>query len=393
MPRRPSDGRWRGSSRNARALLDDCGVSTIHSSAPIDAAERSPASSPRFSLSSSSTRSNESGESIPRIDTVVPRSDGRCWYAPGTAAALVLAADREHPANSRAASTSPACGSFPGRCAFRSNRATSGCGLAHRCGSAHRYADRRRKSRDLAPTLTVFANGQHREVTMSAAAERFEYVIDSVDRTFSYEVSAGSARSSRYTVTMVRPARVDRIDLHYVYPSFAGLAPRDEQDGGDIYAPAGTRVRLRVHADKPIAQGELALSKSTQLVAATTRRSDVRGGPGACQGRFVPHPVDRRRRPGVARRGGVLHTGDGRSTARRAHSAAVGRPADHAARRGRRSRREPTMTTASRGSSWCMPSRAEPNMSSPSNASAAPTFKRSARGFCRPRIFTSSLAT
>ena len=117
----------------------------------------------------------------------------------------------------------------------------------------------------LAPTLTVFANGQHRAVQMTGASDAFEYVIESVDRTFSYDVSAGSARSARYTVTMLRPPRVSRIDLRYVYPSFAGLPPRDETDGGDIYAPAGTRVHLRVHASKPIARGQLALGKSVPM--------------------------------------------------------------------------------------------------------------------------------
>ncbi len=128
--------------------------------------------------------------------------------------------------------------------------------------SVHRGAGR---VMQLAPTLTVFANGQHREVPMASAANAFEYVIESVDRTFAYDVSVGSARSSRYTVTILRPPRVSRIDLHYIYPSFAGLPPRDEKDGGDIYAPAGTRVHLRVHADKPVAHGELALGKSPRV--------------------------------------------------------------------------------------------------------------------------------
>ena len=117
----------------------------------------------------------------------------------------------------------------------------------------------------MSPMLNVFADGQSRAVAMTTTADGFEHVIASVDRTFSYEVSAGSARSARYTVTMVRPPRVERIDLHYVYPSFAGLAPRDEQDGGDIYAPVGTRVQLRIHADKPIAHGELALGRSPRV--------------------------------------------------------------------------------------------------------------------------------
>ena len=60
-------------------------------------------------------------------------------------------------------------------------------------------------------------------------------------------------------MTALSAPHVTRIDLGYVYPSFAGLAPREEQDGGDIYAPAGTRVRLRVHADKPLVAGQLTL--------------------------------------------------------------------------------------------------------------------------------------
>ena len=66
--------------------------------------------------------------------------------------------------------------------------------------------------------------------------------------------------SADYSVTALSAPRVTRIDLGYAYPSFVGLAPREEQDGGDIYAPAGTRVRLRVHADKPLVAGQLTLS-------------------------------------------------------------------------------------------------------------------------------------
>jgi hypothetical protein len=112
------------------------------------------------------------------------------------------------------------------------------------------------------PELTVSTNGEHRTVAMALMDDAFEFTIGSVDRTFSYVVRAGSAQSSRYTVTALTAPRVERIDLHYVYPSFAGLAPRDEQDGGDIYAPAGTRVHLRIQTDKPVARGELALGRS-----------------------------------------------------------------------------------------------------------------------------------
>ena len=45
-------------------------------------------------------------------------------------------------------------------------------------------------------------------------------------------------------MTVMRPPRVERIDLRYEFPAALGMPPRDEEDGGDIYGPAGTRVRV-----------------------------------------------------------------------------------------------------------------------------------------------------
>jgi hypothetical protein len=58
---------------------------------------------------------------------------------------------------------------------------------------------------------------------------------------------------------------VRRIDVRYVYPSFTRMAPREEEDGGDVYAPAGTRVRVRVHTDRPTAAGQLAMGRASAL--------------------------------------------------------------------------------------------------------------------------------
>jgi hypothetical protein len=109
------------------------------------------------------------------------------------------------------------------------------------------------------PSLVVSAGGEERTVHMTREGSAFAYDFESVDRSFTYRVSAGRAASDEYTVTALFPPRVRRIDLRYEYPSFTGLAPRDDEDGGDIYGPAGTNVRVRVHTDKPIADGELAL--------------------------------------------------------------------------------------------------------------------------------------
>jgi hypothetical protein len=118
------------------------------------------------------------------------------------------------------------------------------------------------------PQLTVQAgSGEHqdaRTVAMVADGEGFQFSFESIDRSFRYRVTAGSRRSDDYTVTALVAPRVERIDLRYDYPAFANLPPRDERDGGDIYAPAGTRVRVRVHTDKPIASGRLMFSKGIE---------------------------------------------------------------------------------------------------------------------------------
>ena len=120
------------------------------------------------------------------------------------------------------------------------------------------------------PSLVVSADGQQRTVPMVASAGGFSYVFDSVDRSFAYRVAAGAATSPSYRITAVFPPRLTRIDLRYEYPSFTGLPPRDEEDGGDVFGPAGTRVRMEMHADKPLANGELALASGRALPLAKT---------------------------------------------------------------------------------------------------------------------------
>jgi hypothetical protein len=110
------------------------------------------------------------------------------------------------------------------------------------------------------PALVVAADGQQRSVAMQRSGDEFVYAFESIDRSFQYRVTAGAASSPAYAVTALFPARVQRIDVHYEYPSFSGLPPRDEQDGGDIFGPAGTRVRLSILTDKPVHRGEIVLT-------------------------------------------------------------------------------------------------------------------------------------
>ena len=54
------------------------------------------------------------------------------------------------------------------------------------------------------------------------------------------------------------------------------MDPREEEDGGDIYGPAGTRVRVTVHTDKPVRDGALTLTGGEPI--ALSQRGDVLQG-------------------------------------------------------------------------------------------------------------------
>jgi hypothetical protein len=110
------------------------------------------------------------------------------------------------------------------------------------------------------PTLRFGGGKEWREARMQPDAEGgFIHAFDAVEQGFTYSVSAATATSPDYRVSVVRPPRVERIDLHYEYPRAFGLKPRVEEDSGDIYGPVGTRVRIAVRTDKPVTAAALTL--------------------------------------------------------------------------------------------------------------------------------------
>ena len=108
--------------------------------------------------------------------------------------------------------------------------------------------------------LEITAGESSRTLQMPAADGRFHADLGAASASFTYRVIAGFVRSDVYRVSVARAPRVVRIDLDYRFPDALGLAPRVEQDSGDIYAPAGTEVRLTVHTDRPAATGTMALA-------------------------------------------------------------------------------------------------------------------------------------
>ena len=119
----------------------------------------------------------------------------------------------------------------------------------------------------LAPMLTVGRGPEARSARMTAGAspDEFTITLNNITASFPYLVTAGSAASPEYTIEVIRPVKITSIDVRYDYPSGIGLEPHTEQDGGDIFAPAGTKVQLTINTDKAVAQGRLRLGDG-QLV-------------------------------------------------------------------------------------------------------------------------------
>ncbi len=115
------------------------------------------------------------------------------------------------------------------------------------------------------------------EMAAEREIEGFGLKLDAVSTSFKYRVVAGAVTSPTYDVTVVQPPRVARIDVDYAYPAGLKLAARTESDGGDIYAPAGTSIRLHVFTDRPAATGMMALGNGNGITLSPTTPTELTG--------------------------------------------------------------------------------------------------------------------
>ncbi len=123
------------------------------------------------------------------------------------------------------------------------------------------------------PSLVTGEGADSTPLPMARTADgTFAVTVPDVAASFRYLVRAGTLQSTGYTVTVLQPAAVERIDLDYAFPPALHLAPRREENGGDIYAPEGTTVRLTVTADRAVRASALVLGDGTRLPLDVTGR-------------------------------------------------------------------------------------------------------------------------
>lgn len=80
-----------------------------------------------------------------------------------------------------------------------------------------------------------------------------------------YYVEAEGIESPVYRVEVLDLPYVDRLRVELVYPAYTGLEPQIFEDGGDIYAPVGTTVRLTASPTIPVTAGELDLGDGVTI--------------------------------------------------------------------------------------------------------------------------------
>jgi hypothetical protein len=199
------------------------------------------------------------------LDRIVPRVSVRqaLIHASVATAVLALALSAFAPRLSRA-TTVAAAHLFPARLQVEVTPGTTKVRVGQPLTITARVSG---LTDEVVPTLSVAIGEQSRQVRMlpTDAPGVFGVTIQNVSASFAYNVSAAGARSDNYIVTVIRPPRVERIDLHYDFPQGLGLEARTDEDSGDIYGPAGTKVRLTVVADKPIAAASLVLNDGTKV--------------------------------------------------------------------------------------------------------------------------------
>ncbi len=96
----------------------------------------------------------------------------------------------------------------------------------------------------------------------------FDFLAFNIDSVTEYLVEAGGVRSAIHRIEVVDLPYVDRIDLEYHFPSYTGLSPRTEEDGGDIAAVAGTEVTLTVIPTMLVAGGALVIDERDTIALA-----------------------------------------------------------------------------------------------------------------------------
>jgi len=94
-------------------------------------------------------------------------------------------------------------------------------------------------------------------MTYDEAEGRYAFMMFDLDSSTEYFVEANGVRSELFRIAVSDLPYVRQIDLEYLFPEYTGLSPQKVEDGGDVAALRGTRVKVLVHPTVQVPGGSL----------------------------------------------------------------------------------------------------------------------------------------
>jgi len=92
------------------------------------------------------------------------------------------------------------------------------------------------------------------------------YRIDDIRLSTMYRVRCGAESSEEYLLKVLDRPSITSLTLRLVYPRHTGMPVKDlDENIGDVTAPAGTAVHLRLHSTKQLVSGAIRFDDSTSV--------------------------------------------------------------------------------------------------------------------------------
>jgi hypothetical protein len=105
----------------------------------------------------------------------------------------------------------------------------------------------------------------------------FHYLLIDVGSSLRYYAESNGVRSPIHSVKVMDLARVERIDVQYNFPAYAGMAPQIAENEGDISALKGTKIDLKIHCSRPAHSAHLLFDDQTTLELSPSGAQDFSG--------------------------------------------------------------------------------------------------------------------
>src|SRR5690606_38048379 len=92
-----------------------------------------------------------------------------------------------------------------------------------------------------------------------------------------YYVESQGIRSPIHRISVLDLPYVRQMQVELVYPAYTGLEPQIIEDGGDVFAPVGTEVRLRATPTMPVETGRIRIDDRAPIELALAEDGALTG--------------------------------------------------------------------------------------------------------------------